>query len=89
MSTRIKLIVGIVAVALFGGILYLTLQQSQYRYEVCVNFNGRSHCATAAGRTPDEAIQAAHSISCTMVTSGRDDNMVCSQQRPASVRKLP
>jgi len=88
MSTRIKVIVGLVSVMLFGGIVYLTLQQSRARYEVCVSFNGRSHCATAAGRTPDEAIQAAHSIACTMVTSGRDDNMACSQQQPASIRQL-
>ena len=89
MSTRIKLIVGVVTVVLFGGIVYLTMLQSQHRYEVCVNFNGRSHCATAAGRTPQEAVQTAHSIACTMVTSGRDDNMACSQQPPASVRQLP
>ena len=89
MSTRLKVIVGVVAVLLFGGIVYLTMQQSQHRYEVCVNFNGRSHCATASGRTAQEAIQAGHSIACTMVTSGRDDNMVCSQQQPSSVRQLP
>ena len=88
MSTRIKIIVGLVAVALFGGIIFLTMQQSQHRYEVCVNFQGRRHCAIAAGRTAEEAIQAAHSIACTMVTSGRDDNMACSQQQPASVKSL-
>ena len=89
MSKRVKAIVGAVAVLLFGGIIYLTMLQTQHRYEVCVSFNGRSHCATAAGRTPQEAIQAAQSIGCTMVTSNRDENMACSQQQPASVRKLP
>jgi hypothetical protein len=88
MSPRIKLVVGILSVVLFGGIIFLTTLQSQHRYEVCMTFNGRTHCATAAGRTQQEAIQAAHSICCTMITSGRDDNMACSQQQPTSVRKL-
>jgi FtsH-binding integral membrane protein len=89
MSPRIKWAVGILSVALFGGIIFLTMQQAQQRYEVCVTFNGRSHCATAAGRTAQEAIEAAHAIGCSLLTSGRDDNMVCMQQPPASVRKLP
>ena len=88
MSTRIKVLVGLVAAGLFAAVLFLTMQQSQHRYEVCVDFNGRRHCATAAGRTQQEAVQAAHSIACTMVTSGRDDNMVCSQRQPASVKKV-
>lgn len=88
MSVRIKVTVGVVALALFGGILFLTLQQGRHRYEVCMTFDGRSHCATAAGRTPPEAIQAAQSIACTLLTSGRDANMACSQQPPASVREL-
>jgi len=88
MSTRIKVIVGIVVAGLFGAVAFLTLQQSQRRYEVCVDFNGRRHCATAAGRTDQEAIQSAHSVACTMVTSGRDDNMACSQRQPASIREI-
>jgi hypothetical protein len=88
MSPRIKWIVGVLAVALFGGIIYLTTLQSQSEYEVCMAFNGRTHCAKAAGRTPDEAIQAARSICCTMLTSGREENMVCLQNEPSSVRKL-
>ncbi len=88
MSPRIKMIVGAFVVALFGGIIYLTSLQSGQRYEVCMTFNGRTHCAKAEGRTQQEAVQAAQSICCTMLTSGRDDNMVCSQQPPTSVRKL-
>jgi len=87
-STRVKLIVGVFAVVLYGGIIYLTTLQSQSEYEVCMAFNGRTHCAKAAGRTPDEAIQAARSICCTMLTSGREENMVCLQNEPTSVRKL-
>lgn len=88
MSPRIKLLVGMVAVGVLGGVVYLTLEQSQQRYEVCVTFNSYSYCATAAGRTPQEATQAAHSVACTMLTSGRDDNMVCMQTQPTSIRRL-
>jgi hypothetical protein len=89
MSPRIKWVVAILSVALFGGIVYLTALQSGQEYEVCMTFNGRSHCAKARGRTQQEAVQAAQAICCTMLTSGRDDNMVCSQQPPTSVRRVP
>lgn len=76
------------AVVVFVAIFYLTMQQSRQRYEVCVAFNGHTYCATAAGRTPQEATQAAHSVACTMLASTREDNMVCMQTQPASIRRL-
>ncbi len=88
MSTRMKVIVGTVAAMLLGAVVLLTVNQSQHRYEVCVTFNGHRYCALAAGRTPEEATQAAHAVACTMLTSNREENMVCMQMQPTSIRRL-
>ncbi|MCI0347875.1 MAG: hypothetical protein L0Z53_00480 [Acidobacteriales bacterium] len=88
MSKRQKMIVGLVAVALFGFIVYSTVLQASHEYEVCVNYKGRSHCATAAGRTAQEAINTGHQVGCALITNGRDENMACLAQAPASTRQV-
>jgi len=88
MKKRLRWVVGLATGALLAVIVYSTFQQNQYRYEVCVTFHSRSHCATAAGRTPEEAIQSAKTIGCSLLTSGRDANMVCLDAQPTTVRPL-
>ena len=72
----------------FAVILYSTLQQTRREYEVCVNFKGNSHCATAKGATPDEAIHSAHDIDCGLVADGRDDNIACMNTQATSIREI-
>jgi len=88
MARHIKWIVGLGGVALVIIMVSLTMQQNEHHYEVCVTFNNRSHCATAAGRTPQEAIQSAQSIACTLLTSGRDDNMICLQSDSRTIKEV-
>lgn len=89
MSRRMKLGVALVGVVFVGWLLYSSFQHDQVRYEVCINFRGRSHCATAAGSDAQEAIRSAHSVACTLITSGRDENILCLDTAPASVRPIP
>jgi len=72
----------------FAVILYSTLQQTRREYEVCVTFKGNSHCATAKGATPDEAIHSAHDIDCGLVADGRDDNIACMNTQATSIREI-
>ncbi len=88
MSRRMKWLVALAGVLLIGVLLYSTLQQTRYRYEVCVTFQGRSHCATAQGQTRDQAVRSAEEIDCTMLANGRDENMVCLATTPTSVRAV-
>ena len=73
---------------LVGILLYVTLQQTKTEYEVCVTFKGEMHCASAKGASATEAIRSAQEIDCQMLTSGRDENMVCLDSPPTAVRKL-
>lgn len=88
-APRVKWIVGIAALALAGLVVYSTWEQTRHRVEVCVTFRGHSHCATASGRTQQEAVASAQAIGCALLASGRDENIVCLATPPASVKPLP
>lgn len=83
-----KWVAPIGGVALFCVLVYSTIQENQRRYEVCVTFHGRTHCATASGATEQGAIRSAQEIDCAQLASGRDENIVCLATTPSSVRAL-
>ena len=83
-----KLIIALGAVALFAYLVYASFQQTRVKYEVCMEFKGATHCATATGSNSDEAIHSAHAIDCQLLTNGRDELMVCMDQAPGSVTLL-
>jgi hypothetical protein len=85
-QTRLIIILG--GIFFFGAVFYMTYQQMQHEYEVCMTLNGNSHCATAKGATVDEAIHNAHDIDCGMLANGRDENIVCEGIQPTSVREV-
>jgi hypothetical protein len=72
----------------FATLVYVTYQQTRREFEVCVAFKGGTHCATAKGSTPDEAIHSAHDIDCGLLANGRDENIVCLATEPTSVREI-
>lgn len=80
-------------IALAGAIfiallVYSSFQQGAVRYEVCVDFHGRSHCAQASGAKPTAAIRSAQEIDCQMIANGRNENMACLDTQPSSVREI-
>lgn len=85
---KLRLIMVIGAVVLVGVLVHSTMQQNQNEYEVCMMFKGALHCATAKGETSDAAIRAARDIDCEMLANGRDENMVCQDVQPASVKRV-
>jgi hypothetical protein len=85
---NVKLLILAGAVILVSVLIYSSMQQARLRYEVCVNFRGNAHCATASGATAEEAIHSAHDIDCSQLANGRDENMVCLATEPSQVRSL-
>ena len=81
----VKWIIALGAVVLVGVLVYSSMQQSRYRYRVCVTFNGQTHCATAAGASAEQAISSAQEIDCSQLANGRDQNMVCLATSPSEV----
>jgi hypothetical protein len=85
---QVRMIIVVGAIVLFGVLIYSSQQQTKNQYEVCVTFKGAMHCATASGATSAEAIRSAQDIDCEMLSSGRDENMVCLDSTPSSVRPV-
>jgi hypothetical protein len=70
------------------ALVYVTYQQTHREFEVCVAFKGNTHCATAKGATPEEAIRSAQEIDCGLLANGRDENIVCLAAEPTGVREI-
>jgi hypothetical protein len=85
---NLKWFIAIAGAIFIALLVYSSFQQSVVRYEVCVDFHGRSHCAQASGAKPSAAIRSAQEIDCQMIANGRNENMVCLDTQPSSVRTI-
>jgi len=70
-------------VIVLGVLIYSSMNLAQHRVEVCMNFNGRTSCRTAAGSTQDAALQTAISNACADIASGVTDTIACGNTQPA------
>jgi hypothetical protein len=79
----------ILGIAIVGGLLVVliltTVPLKQHTAEVCMTFNGRSHCATATGTTREEALRSATSTACAPISSGVTETIACDRTPPTSV----
>lgn len=82
-STLITLAVIAAVIAVF---FYMSTARATEECAVCVEFQGRSNCATAAGRTPAEATETAHTTACGPVASGMNETIACGNRAPVSVQ---
>lgn len=82
-STLITL--GVIA-AVFALFFYMSTARATEKCTVCMEFNGRSNCATAAGRTAAEATETAHNTACGPIASGMNETIACGNHAPLSVQ---
>jgi len=71
--------------ALIALIVYSTLGMAANRVEVCMQFDGRTSCRTAAGSTKDFALRTATSNACAEIASGVTDTIKCEHSEPVRV----
>ena len=80
-------IAGIVfLVIVLGVIVYSSMNLSQAKVEVCMEFNGRQNCATASGQTRELALRTATSSACALIAGGVGDTIACERKTPVSTR---
>jgi hypothetical protein len=82
-STGVTLAVIVVVIAFF---FYMSTARASEECTVCVAFNGRANCATAAGTTVAEATETAHRTACGPVASGMNETIACGNRAPVSVQ---
>jgi len=77
-------IAAVIAVALL--FFYMTTAHADQECNVCVEFQGRSNCAAAVGRTVSEATETAHRTACGPVARGMNESIACDNRAPVSVQ---
>lgn len=65
---------------------YMTTARATEECAVCIEFQGGTNCATAAGRTAAEATEAAQNTACGPLARGMNESIACGNRAPASVQ---
>jgi len=87
-NPAVKIVIALGAVALVAYLVVSSIEQTRLKYEVCMDFKGATHCATATSSSASEAVHSAHEIDCQLLTNGRDELMVCMDQTPSRVTEI-
>src|ERR1700752_2368439 len=82
-STVITLAVVVLVIALF---FYMSTANAREECTVCMEFQGRSNCATAAGRAAAEATETAHRTAGGPIVSGMNETIACENRVPVSAQ---
>jgi hypothetical protein len=83
---RSTLITVAVIALILGLFFYMSTARANEECRVCMEFQGRSNCAAAAGRTPAEATETAHNTACGPIVSGMNETIACGNREPVSVQ---
>jgi hypothetical protein len=79
-------ILGVVFIAaILALVLYSTMGNAKFRCEVCVSYQGRQACRTAAAATQEQAERTAKENACAQIASGVTDSIACDNSTPISV----
>ena len=87
MKGKTPVILGVIFVLIvLVVIVYTTIGLSVAKVEVCMEFNGRTNCGTAAGQTKEYALRTATANACALISGGVGDTIACEQKKPVSVK---
>ena len=82
-------VIGIVFVlVVLGVIIWSSFNMSQVKVKVCMQYEGRTNCATASGSTREFALRAATSTACAPISGGVTGTIGCEGSRPISVEDV-
>ena len=80
-------VVTLLGIAVLAGLaVYVTTSQASNRCQVCVTYNGRSKCATAAGASEQDAREGAQTTACGPLATGMDESIACGRVQADSVQ---
>ena len=72
--------------AVFAGaalFFFMTTARTKVQCRVCMEFRGRTNCATAVGATESAAREGAQTTACGPIASGMDEQIACGRSQPA------
>lgn len=82
-------LIGIVIVAAILGLLvYSSLNLTQHRVELCIEFKGQSRCKIASGSSQEAAYRTALDNACGELAGGVTDTLACQRSEPTKITWL-
>jgi hypothetical protein len=86
---RRPVLLGIVFLAaVLAMVVYSTMNMAVFRVEVCMQYQAKTSCRTAAGKTEMDTLRAAINNACGDIASGVTDTISCQNSFPKSVTWL-
>ncbi len=82
-STLFTIAAVIAVIMLF---FYMTTARANQECNVCMEFQGKSNCASALGSTVGEATETAHRTACGPLVRGMNETIACDNRAPVSVQ---
>jgi hypothetical protein len=83
---RSTLITFVVVAAIAALFFYMSTARANQECSVCMEFQGRTNCATAAGSTDAEATETAHRTACGPLVRGMNETIACDNRAAVSVQ---
>jgi hypothetical protein len=78
--------IGVLFLALvLGVIVYSSMTLAEFRVEVCMEYQGRTSCRKASGKTETDTLRAAINNACGDIASGVTDTISCQNTQPKSM----
>jgi hypothetical protein len=68
---------------------FMTTARAKVECRVCMDYHGRSNCATARGATASQAREGAQTTACGPIANGMDQQIECGRVPAASVQCQP
>ncbi|HEY3738857.1 MAG TPA: hypothetical protein VGL53_03385 [Bryobacteraceae bacterium] len=82
-------VIGIVfGIAVLVVIVWSSFNMSQVRMKACMQWEGRTNCATASGSTKEFATRAAVSTACATISGGVTGTIGCEGSKPISLEEV-
>jgi hypothetical protein len=78
-----------VLIAIAALFFFMTTARAKVQCRVCIDFHGRSNCATALGANEQGAREGAQTTACGPVASGMDQQIECGRIPPTVVECRP
>ena len=68
---------------------FMTTARAKVECRVCLDYRGRTNCATARGATQEAAHEGAQTTACGPIAQGMDQQIECSRTPVADVQCRP
>lgn len=80
-----KLWIVVGALAFLGLLVWMTMGMRKARVKVCMDYQGRRSCATAAAENVEAARRTATQTACGTIAQGMTASMQCQAMTPVTV----